>query len=156
MIDVLHHLQKPLDFFKQAHQVLKPGGRIILIEPFPSPFSLIVYKLFHLEPFIFHQNIFSTNLSKKTKQPWDSNQAIAYLLFYKHFKKFKKIYGKKLKTIKKQKFSFLLYPLSGGFENKQLVPDWLFILVNITEKLLTPFRGLIAFRCYLVLQKTKR
>jgi SAM-dependent methyltransferase len=153
MIDVLHHLQKPMDFFKEANRVLEPGGKLILIEPFPSPFSLIAYKLFHPEPFIFSQNIFSTKLSKKTKQPWDSNQAIAYLFFYKHLKEFNQIWGKKLKIVKKQKFSFLLYPLSGGFENKQLVSDWLFPLVKLFELLLTPFKDLIAFRCYLVLQK---
>ena len=155
MIDVLHHLGNPLTFFKQAHRVLKPGGRLILIEPFPSPFSLIIYKIFHPEPFIFNQNIFSLRSADKNhKNPWDSNQAIAYLLFYKHIKQFNKIFKNNLTIIKKQKFSFLAYPLSGGFEHKQFLPDWLFPLVWLLERLLTPFRDLFAFRCYLVIEKT--
>jgi len=156
MIDVLHHLRDPLRFFQEAYRVLKREGKIILIEPFPSPFSLLVYKLFHPEPFIFNVDVFSRQKSQHHKQPWESNQAIPYLLFFKHLDKFKQMFGSNLKLVKRQKFSFLLYPLSGGFENKQLIPDWLFPLAKIIEKLLFPLGSLLAFRCYLVLQKTAR
>lgn len=156
MIDVLHHLTNPLRFFQEAYRVLETGGKIILIEPFPSPFSLVAYKFFHPEPFIFNVNVFSRQKSQHNKQPWESNQAIPFLLFFKQLDKFNKLFKGKFKIIKREKFSFILYPLSGGFENKQLIPDWLFPLVSIIEKLLFPLGSLLAFRCYLVLQKTAR
>ena len=156
MIDVLHHLQDPLRFFQESYRVLKTGGKIILIEPFPSPFSLVVYKFFHPEPFIFNVNVFSRQKSQHNKQPWESNQAIPYLFFFKHVDKFKQLFKNKLKLVERQKFSFLLYPLSGGFENKQLIPNWLFPLAKIIEKLLFPLRGLMAFRCYIILQKNHK
>jgi len=155
MIDVLHHLRDPLRFFREAGRVLKAGGKIILIEPFPSLFSLPVYRFFHPEPFIFKVKVFSQQKSRH-KQPWESNQAIPYLLFFKNLDKFEQMFKNKLKLVKRQKFSFLLYPLSGGFENKQLIPDWLFSPVSLIEKLLAPLGSLLAFRCYLVLQKTAR
>ena len=151
MIDVLHHLGQPLKFFREANRVLKPRGRVILVEPFPSPLSLVIYKLFHPEPFIFKDDVFSRKSDKKL--PWESNQAIAYLLFFKQVDRFKRLFQNKFKLVKREKFSLLLYPLSGGFENKQLIPDWLLSFFRMIEKSLFPFRNLLAFRCYLVLQK---
>ncbi|MCX6816704.1 MAG: class I SAM-dependent methyltransferase [Candidatus Beckwithbacteria bacterium] len=153
MIDVLHHLQDPLRFFREACRVLKTGGKIILMEPFPSPFSLPIYRIFHPEPFIFNVDVFSASKNKPKKIPWSSNQAIPFLLFFKQLDKFNKLFKGKFNIIKREKFSFVRYPLSGGFENKQLIPDWLFPLVRIIEKLLFPLRGLLAFRCYVILQK---
>ena len=155
MIDVLHHLQRPLTFFEEARRVLKKDGRIILIEPFPSPISLVIYKIFHPEPFVFDVDVFSKNKGdKRSKRPWDSNQAIPFLFFFKHKNKFELIFKKKLEIIKKQKFGFLLYPLSGGFENRQLVPDFFLPALKIIERLLNPFKDLLAFRCYVVLKKS--
>ena len=152
MIDVLHHLGRPLQLFNEAYRVLKPGGRVILLEPFPSPFSLLIYKLFHPEPFIFNDDVFSWKANKKLR--WESNQAVAYLLFFKGFARFKRLFQKKLILVRREKFSFLLYPLSGGFENKQLIPDWSLPLIRVIEKLLYPLRRLLSFRCYVVLQKS--
>jgi len=152
MIDVLHHLENPLRFFEEAGRVLKRGGRVILIEPFPSPVSLVIYKLFHPETFIFNDDVFSRKVDKKL--PWESNQAIPYLLFFKKVDRFKRLFKNKFQLAKREKFSLLLYPLSGGFENKQLIPDWAYPLVRLIEKLIDPFNGLLAFRCYIVLQKS--
>lgn len=154
MIDALHHLESPIKFLNEAYRVLKKNGRLILNEPFPSPFSLLIYKIFHPEPFIFNTNVFSKKKIRRSKKnPWFSNQAIPYLLFFKQMDEFNQRFKGKLNMVKREKFSFILYPLSGGFENKQLIPDWLFPLAKIIEKLLSPFRGLLAFRCYIILQK---
>lgn len=154
LIDVLHHFANPIKFLNEAYRVLVKNGRLIMIEPFPSPFSLVVYKLFHPEPFIFNVDVFSRQKNKHNKQPWESNQAIPFLLFFKQLDKFNQLFKGKFKIIKREKFSFILYPLTGGFENKQLIPSWLFPSVEIIEKLLFPLRSLLAFRCYLVLQRT--
>ncbi len=152
MIDVFHHLGKPGRFFQEAYRVLKPGGRIILLEPFPSPVSLLVYRLFHPEPFIFNIDAFT---DRKKRQPWDSNQALAYLLFFKQLKKIQRLFAGRFRLISREKFSFLLYPLSGGFEHRQLIPERLIPLTKIFERLLSPFRDILAFRCYIVLEKNE-
>jgi len=152
MIDVLHHLSNPVKFFQEAIRVLKKRGRILIVEPYPSLFSLFVYKKFHPEPFLMNMDYFA-DIPEKQKDPWQSNQAISYLLFFKHKRKFLEKFGNDLKVIKIKKMSFLLYPLSGGFENKSLAPDFMIPILKIMEIFLTPFRKFLAFRCYVVLEK---
>lgn len=155
LIDVLHHLNDPVKFLNEAYRVLNTGGRILMIEPFPSPFSLMIYKKFHPEPFDKSADYFSGLITAGDKDPWDSNQAIPYLLFYKHIKKFNELFADRLQFVKKEKFSFILYPASGGFENKQMIPDFMSGLFKVIEKTLTPLRDFLAFRCYIVLEKIK-
>ncbi len=155
LIDVLHHLHDPVKFLNEAYRVLNSGGRVVMIEPFPSPFSLVIYKKFHPEPFDKNADYFSVLNSDSGKDPWDSNQAIPYLLFFKHLKNFNELFGGKFRIVKKEKFSFILYPASGGFENKQMIPDFMSGLFKVIEKTLTPLRDFLAFRCYIVLEKIK-
>lgn len=153
MIDVLHHLSNPVIFFENALKVLEPGGKIVIIEPYPSPFSLIVYRLFHPEPFHFNVDYFNRH-GIQAKDPWDSNQAIAKLLFFKHKNKFIECFACKAKIVKIKRFSYLLYPASGGFENKSMIPDFMIPVFKILEILLTPFKLLLAFRTFIVIEKT--
>lgn len=153
MVDVLHHLSNPVLFLKEAHRVLRSGGRLLMLEPYPSPFSLPVYRRFHPEPFIFDVDYFAKNGEIVQKDPWDSNQAIPYLLFFKQYETFQNQFGKKFAALKRERLSMILYPASGGFENKSMIPDALIPAFQLLEKLLTPLRPLLAFRCYVVLEK---
>src|SRR4051812_20965115 len=47
MFDVLHHIENPCFFFKEASRILRPRGRIICLEPAITPVSWLFYKLFH-------------------------------------------------------------------------------------------------------------
>lgn len=49
--NVLHHFPSIGSFFSEAQRVLVPGGRMVFIEPWPTPFAKIVYSRFHHEPF---------------------------------------------------------------------------------------------------------
>lgn len=152
MIDVLHHLNNPVIFLDEAYRVLNNKGKIIMIEPFPTLFSLIVYRLFHPEPFEFNTDYF-TKKELDEKLPWDSNQAIPYLIFFKNIKLFESGFKNKFNILKKEKFCFILYPLSGGFENRQLIPDLFIPLFRKAEKFLSPLKSIMAFRCYIVIEK---
>jgi len=48
-LDLVHHLARPADFFAEAARVLRPGGRIAVIEPWVSPLSYPVYRWLHHE-----------------------------------------------------------------------------------------------------------
>lgn len=152
MIDVLHHLQNPVQVLNEVNRVLRKGGRLIMIEPYPSLFSLFIYKRFHPEPFIFNVNYFKQK-NKGAKNPWESNQAIPYLLFFKHQNQLLNKISKSFIIKKREKMSLLLYPLSGGFEKPSLIPAFLIPLFTLFELLLSPLKNLIAFRCYIVLEK---
>lgn len=49
LFDVLHHLRGPVSFFSDAARVLKQGGRILIMEPYVSRTSSLVYRFIHSE-----------------------------------------------------------------------------------------------------------
>jgi SAM-dependent methyltransferase len=155
MIDVLHHLADPVHFFRNASQVLEKGGRIVLLEPFPTVFSLFIYRRFHPEPFLMDRDYFSENVesSNLEKDPWEANQAAAYLIFFKYRDKFVSHFNKEFNIIKQKRISCILYPASGGFENPSMIPDFMIPAFKVLEFLLSPLRRWLAFRCYIVLEK---
>lgn len=48
-LDVLHHLARPAAFLAEAARVLRPGGRVALVEPWVTPFSWGIYRFLHQE-----------------------------------------------------------------------------------------------------------
>jgi SAM-dependent methyltransferase len=48
-LDVLHHLARPADFFRETTRVLARGGRLALVEPWITPFAWLIYRFFHQE-----------------------------------------------------------------------------------------------------------
>jgi len=152
MLDVFHHLENPVKFLHEAYRVLEKNGRLIMLEPFPTPASYLIYKFIHPEPLNFRKDYFG-EIGKHEKNPWDSNQAIPYLVFYKHLKKYRQIFEGKFVIVKKEKLSFIIYPLSGGFENRSLIPEAMTDLFFKLEKVFSVFKSLFAFRCYIVLEK---
>ena len=52
LIDVLHHMPAPRDFLIEACRCLRAGGKILMIEPWVTPWSTFVYQNLHHEPFL--------------------------------------------------------------------------------------------------------
>jgi len=48
-LDTLHHLPSPARFFEEAVRVLRPGGRVGMLEPWVSALSYPVYRWLHQE-----------------------------------------------------------------------------------------------------------
>jgi SAM-dependent methyltransferase len=48
-VDILHHLAAPHDFFAECARILRPQGRIVLVEPWVTPFSYVIYRYLHHE-----------------------------------------------------------------------------------------------------------
>lgn len=51
MTDVLHHIPNVAQFLREASRTLRPGGRLVMIEPWRTPWSDWVYRNLHHEPF---------------------------------------------------------------------------------------------------------
>jgi SAM-dependent methyltransferase len=154
MIDVLHHIECPVIFFKEANRVLRPNGRLVMIEPGITTLSWILYKLMHNEPVNMGWNPLVECTPNPEKDPYDSNQAIPTLLFGRHIKIFEE------KTdfilIKKQWLSLFAYPLSGGFQKWSLIShNWVKRILNMEEKILPILGSIMAFRLLIVLTNKK-
>jgi SAM-dependent methyltransferase len=122
MIDVLHHVEFPLYALQESHRVLRPGGRLIFCEPAITPLSGIFYRLFHQEPVDMAADPLKAGAASTNKDPWDSNQAIPTLLVGRYRKRLESLLPG-LELVKLERFSFLAYPLSGGFQRWSLLPD---------------------------------
>jgi SAM-dependent methyltransferase len=48
-LDLIHHLAEPERGFREAARVLAPGGRLSVVEPWPTPFSYPLYRWLHQE-----------------------------------------------------------------------------------------------------------
>jgi SAM-dependent methyltransferase len=48
-LDVLHHLADPSAFFAEAARVTRPGGSVVVIEPWVTPWSYPIYRFAHQE-----------------------------------------------------------------------------------------------------------
>jgi len=153
LFDVLHHLQCPLLFFAEARRVLKPGGRIIMMEPGITPISKILYKLGHEEPVEMGWNMADPCKVDTDKDPYDSNQAIPTILFKRDPQLFLKMVGG-VSIYSSEWLSLFAYPLSGGFKSWSLIPyRWVRTILKMEEKLLPILGSFMAFRLMVVLEK---
>jgi len=51
MTDVFHHIPDVAAFLAEAARCVRPGGRMVMIEPWLTPWSQWVYRNLHSEPF---------------------------------------------------------------------------------------------------------
>lgn len=152
MIDVLHHIGSPLRFLPEVQRVLVPNGRLIFCEPAITPLNQLSYRMFHDEPVDMSVDPLATLAFDPDKSPWDSNQAIPTLLVDRYRAEFARIVpGLVLEGV--SRFSFLAYPLSGGFQPWCLLPQ---ILVRPLLKLEWLGRRLLGRACAFRLLATYR
>lgn len=153
LLDVLHHIQFPMLFFKEASRVLKSKGRIILLEPAITPMSRFFYSYFHHELVDMNVEPLLGSKIKNSHDPYDSNQAIPTLIFGKYKSEFEKIFPS-FKFLEKKFFSLLAYPLSGGFKKWALISKSMVPLILKLEDKLIPFLGkFMGFRLFIVIEK---
>ena len=152
LFDVLHHLPAPRKFFAEATRVLKPGGRVVLCEPYIGALSYPVYKLLHEEPVRMFVDPLAP-VSADGRDPFDSNQAIPTLLFGRG----RAAFARELPTLELRSVERLAgpsYPASGGFSRGPLLPLPLWnALHRIEARLPEPFFRLLGFRMLVTLEK---
>lgn len=124
MVDVLHHIESPLRFLQEAQRVLQSNGRLIFCEPAITPLSGLFYRLFHDEPVDMSVDPLAVDTFSIDKDPWDSNQATPTLLVGQ-FRDAVARAVPKLILERVERFSFVAYPLSGGFQPWCLLPHFL-------------------------------
>lgn len=153
LFDVLHHLQCPLLFFAEAERVLRPGGRLIMVEPGITPLSGLLYGMGHEEPVDFSWSPNSDCVLDPAKDPYASNQAIPTILF-KRSPDWLAASRSSLRVVDACWLSLFVYPLTGGFKAWSLMPaSWVKPLLRVEELLLPLFGRWMAFRLLVVLEK---
>jgi len=153
MVDVLHHIEYPLLFLREAERVLRPGGRLVVVEPAITWGSSLFYRLFHQEPVRMNADPLAVGEPDIDRDPYDSNQAIPTLLVLRERARLAQLVPS-LSFMQTEWFSFLVYPLSGGFKAWSLLPDNIGRLILRLEKKMEPTLGrFLAFRLLVVMAK---
>lgn len=155
MFDVLHHIERPRMFFKEAVRVLRLGGRIVMIEPAITPLSWLFYRAFHPEPLNMSADPLSEGPLDPNRDAFQANQAIPTLLFNRQKARFAAEFSA-LHLIEIRLLALFTYPLSGGFRSWSLLPVGLVPSLLRIERRLEPILGrLMAFRLIAVVERRK-
>jgi len=151
MLDVLHHLPRPLDFIAEAARVLVRGGRMAMIEPWITPFSYLLYRFFHHEDCTLRIDL-RRPFESTRKQAFDGNATIPYNLvqYYAHD-------GNRgradLRLMRRECFLGLPYLATFGFKRTRSLPSSLIRAAGWCEKILGPLGRWNATRALLVWEK---
>ncbi len=154
-IDVIHHFKNLAFYFDEAERVLKPSGRIILVEPWITPVSRFVYTYLHHEACDSVSDPFYNTFDKEDKDPWSGNAMLPYLIFKKRSESFAGRWPN-LRVIDIKTFATCAYLLSGGFQNIGVRSEKTMSCLIKMERMFHPYLDfLAAHRALIVLEKAK-
>jgi len=146
--DVLHHITEPRKFFNEAQRCLRPGGRIVMIEPANTLWARFVFTNFHHERF-------------DPKAGWDlseggplsqANDAIPWIIFVRDRAIFERDFPK-LKIVLLRNHTPIRYLISGGLTLRQLLPGFAYPVVRALEWLLSPANNLLGMFMTVIIEK---
>jgi len=153
MVDVVHHIEFPSRFFREAERIMRPGGRLIMVEPAITWGSTFFYRFMHQEPVDMSADPLADGIPDPRRNPYDSNQAIPTLIATREKERFLRLFPN-FRISHVDYFSLVAYPLSGGFKPWSLIPVRLVKPVLTVEHLIEPVLGRwFAFRMLLVIDK---
>ena len=154
-LDVLHHLASPLSFFESAAQALRPGGRLVLMEPAATKFGRVFYSSFHHEPVRVKEIIPPFEFESNGPDGTFANMGMGVGLFERNgdvIGRTLTAYQLQVRAIRYQ--DVLAYPLTGGYSRKQMLPTcclrWLHAMEN---RIPQPLMRRIGLRMLIVIEK---
>lgn len=133
MVNVLHHIPNATSFFDEARRTVKPGGRVVMIEPWITPWSRWVYTHLHHEPL------------DETADQWEldsngplsgANSALPWILFSRDRAEFQESFPE-FQVEHIHPFMPLRYLLSGGISMRNLMPASTFTFWRSVETVLS-------------------
>jgi SAM-dependent methyltransferase len=152
LFDALHHIENVSLFFDEALRTLKAGGRIVIMEPYMSWVSWPIYRFLHPEPVDLAHDPLALRAPQADRRPFDSNQAVATILFERQWVRFRARYPEfTLRQIKR--LAYFAYPLSGGFDYPSLLPVGMIGPMVRLERKLERLGRVLAFRLFVVLER---
>lgn len=135
LVNVFHHLPQPSCFFREAARCVRTGGVVVMIEPWVTRWSRLVYTKLHHEPF----DPDARQWKFPVRGPLSSaNGAMPWIIFERDRAKLEKLFPAwEIDEIKPMMpFRYLI---SGGVALRSLMPGWTFSIWRLIEDLLHPW-----------------
>lgn len=149
MNNVLHHVPDVRQFFTESTRCVCPGGRIIMVEPWVSWWSKIIYKRLHHEPF----DVQSSEWTFPADGPLSgANGALPWILFKRDREQFEQEFPE-WSIQSTQPIMPFRYLVSGGISLRSLMPSWSYDLWAGFEWCLKPFHSLLGMFAMIVLER---
>jgi SAM-dependent methyltransferase len=122
-LDVLHHLREPRRFLASAAGVLRPAGRLVLVEPAATPFGRCFYGLCHHEPMAPGRLRAPYQFAPDGERGDFANMGMAWALFVRdRSATLAWLHGIGLAVVEVRFRDVLAYPGTGGFSGPRLLP----------------------------------
>lgn len=147
--DVLHHIPDVRTFFAEACRCLVRGGRVLMIEPWVTPWSQFINTRFHHEPFRPDAEDWSFPASGPLS---GANGAIPWILFVRDRKRFELEFPS-LAIEQIHPFLPFRYLVSGGVSMRSLMPGFLHGFWERMEHLLEARMNSLAMFAFITLRK---
>jgi SAM-dependent methyltransferase len=139
LLNVLHHLSDPARFFRECERILKPAGRVCLIEPCAGPLSRRIIRPLHHEPWDEEGGWTLPASGPLT----GANMALPSIIFMRDRKRYDAEFPH-LPIDRVRFHTITLYLLSGGVSMRSFAPGVLFRPVLALERLVSPAGSLLA------------
>lgn len=149
MTDVLHHLGDSRRFFREAARCVRPGGAVVMIEPWVSAWSRWVFTHLHHEPFDPEAVAWEFPATGPLSS---ANDALPWIIFHRDRGLFTREFPQ-WNIERVYPFMPFRYIVSGGVSMRSLMPGWSFPLWRGMESVLTPFMQSLAMFSFVVLRR---
>lgn len=128
MTDVFHHIPDVEGFLTEASRCLRSGGKLVMVEPWRTPWSEWVYGTLHPEPFepLAEWRIPSTGPLS------GANGALPWIVFKRDLARFARQFPR-WNLARIQPLMPFAYLLAGGVSLRSLAPSWLYRPVRALE-----------------------
>lgn len=119
---MIHHMARPVAFFRRAHGTLRDGGRIVIQDLNTALMMRALLLAMRHEGWSYDIDVFDENtVTNDPADPWSANCAIPELLFESSERFEERVPG--YRVLKNELNECLLFPLSGGVIAKTRVPQ---------------------------------
>lgn len=144
MTDVFHHIPNSETFLREAVRCLRPGGQLLMVEPWVSSWSKLVYRRLHHEPFLPE----ATEWEIPGRGPLSAaNGALPWIVFVRDRQRLLRQFPELQieETLPMMPFRYLV---SGGVSMRTLMPEITYEIWRQIESVLSPWAaklGMFAF-----------
>ncbi|MEO8051989.1 MAG: methyltransferase domain-containing protein [Acidobacteriota bacterium] len=149
MVNVLHHVPDVRMLFEEAVRCLRPGGRVVAIEPWVSPWSRFVYTNLHHEPFDAAREEWAFPKGGRLSA---ANGALPWIVFERDRRRWEEEFPDLQVKLIRGIMPFR-YLVSGGIATRNLTPAFCFPLWRAVERLAEPFMRSLAMFALIVIER---